>query len=178
MDNLFEDLTKDLGAGNQGGALKTITFGRWDDVLTWPTPSSVVGKEGESTGNVAMRAGAKAFHLYATDETVDLKINSVGERDGKSHESKLAIFHPKSRAKLVNFMNAVQNDELFFIVNDNNGVSYLLGGPKRGADLDSSELTPGTKFSDKNGISISFKYNAEKSYIYTGTDPAAAVVAP
>jgi len=169
---MFEELAKDLATGNMGGAQKIITYGRWADVAEWPTPSIVVGKEGESLGDVVMKPATNAFHIICTEETVDVKINVVGERDGRSQESKLAFSHPKVRAKLLNFLNAIQNEEVFFIVNDNNGVTYLLGDAQRGADIDTAELTTGTKFADKNAGALAFKYSSKQTLEYVGVDPA------
>jgi len=174
----FEELAKDLATGNMGGAQKTITFGRWADVATWPIPSAVVGHEGESTGDVELVDGASAFHVVCTEETVDVKINVVGEQDGRSQESILAFFTPKVRAKLLNFLNAIQNEEVFFIVPDNNGVTYLLGDAQRGANIVTGEATTGTKFTDRNGAATTFKYSAKKTLAYTGIDPADVVVGP
>ena len=172
---MFEEITKDLGSGNMGGAQRSITYGRWADVLTWPVANATVGHEGESDGNVEMAVGANAYHIIATEETVDVKIGLQGELDGKSQLSTLSFFHPKVRAKLLNFMNAIQNEDMFFIVNDNNGVSYLLGDAERGANITTADLTTGTKYSDRNGATLTFTYPSKQILAYTGTDPAAAV---
>lgn len=172
---MLEELAKDLGTGNMGGAQRTITYGRWADVITWPAPSIVVGHEGESEGDIQLAVGAEAYHIIATEETVDVKIAVVGELDGRSQESTITFFHPKVRAKLLNFINAIQNEDLFFIVNDNNGVMYLLGDAQRGANIATGEATTGTKFTDKNGATLTFKYSAKITLAYVGADPAEVV---
>ena len=173
---MFEKLAKDLATGNMGGNQSRIIYGRHADVVTWPTLTVVVGKEGESTGSVIMAAATKAFEIIATEETVDFKIAFVGEKDGKSQKATLTFLHPKLRAKVLAFMNAIGNEDVFFIVSDNNGTQYLMGDAQRGASLDTGEATTGNKFDSKSGLTCTFSYNAKVMLAYMGVDPVVPVI--
>ena len=74
------------------------------------------------------------------------------------------------RKKLLGFMNAAKGRKLFFIVEDNNGVKYLMGDRRRGAILasDSDGASTGTGATERNQTSLKFQYNAPRALAYEG----------
>jgi len=122
----FSDITKDLFQGeNMGGIGMKIYFGLYSDVAAWPTKptgtAATLEALGKLTGDIVMKPGKRMFEMYVTDDTGEFKIETVGELDGKSFVMHLSVFNPGLKPKLLGLLNSVKNDNLVFIVPDNNG---------------------------------------------------------
>ena len=173
----FTDITKNLVDGqNMGGIAQTVYFGLHADVATWPTkPSSPATLEanGELTGSVVMKTGKRLFELYVTDDTGEFEIESVGEKDGKSFVLHLKLFHPGLEKKILGFTNVAKNENLVFIVPDNNGKFFLLGDATRPATFEGADDGMGTKkeTAGRRGMGMHFTYKTANVYEYTGTIP-------
>lgn len=173
----FTDILKDLKDGeNMGGLPQKVYFGYHKDVATWPTkPVTPVSIEEASVlvGDIVMVEGKRMFELYITDDTGEFKIDPVGESDGKSFVEKLTLFHPGLSAKVLGFMNASKNDNLVFIVPDNNGNMYLMGDSLRPATFSASPDGFGTskETAGRRGASMEFSYKTSNAYLYTGSIP-------
>ncbi len=173
----FTDILKDLKNGeNMGGLPQKVYFGYHRDVKTWPTkavaPTSIEDAS-VLVGDVEMLPGKKMFEFYITDDTGEFKFEPVGESDGKSFIAKLSIFHPGLSAKVLGFMNASKNDNLVFIVPDNNGQMYLMGDVLRPATFSASPDGVGTskETAGRRGASMEFSYKTSNAYIYEGSIP-------
>ncbi|HNX37484.1 MAG TPA: hypothetical protein PL124_05375 [Candidatus Cloacimonadota bacterium] len=168
----FVNIDKNLPNGeNMGGLAQLCIFGLWEDVATWPTaPVNPLDVEanGEWVGDVVMKAGKNAFTFYSTDDTSELKINPVGEQDGMSFEEELSIFNPGLKKKLLGFISAAKNENLFFIVQDSEGQWYLLGDDKRAAHMVSGEVGTGKASADRKGASLTFKFKTNTPRAYVG----------
>lgn len=174
----FTDINKDLVNGeNMGGIAMQVFYGLHADVATWPTKpaANVASLEdlGKLTGQLTMKPGKRMFPLYVTDDTGELKFESVGELDGKSFVVKLTVFNPGLKAKLLGFMNAVKNDNLVFVVPDNNGGQFIMGDALRPAIFTGSPDGAGTgkETAGRRGISLEFTYKTANLYSYEGTVP-------
>lgn len=172
----FTNLPKNLPNGdNMGGITQKVYFGYWDDVDTWPTkPESPASLEaaGTLTGDLVMKAGKAMFEMYLTDDTGAFNIEVVGEKDGKSFVQHLILFHPGLEAKLLGFFNAAKNENLVFIVEDNNGQYYLMGDASRPATLEASDSAgTGQATADRRGIGMEFTYKTKGNYVYPGSIP-------
>jgi hypothetical protein len=168
----FVTIDKNLPNGeNMGGLAQNCIFGYWDDVAQWPTaPANPANIEanGQLTGDVIMKAGKKAFSFYSTEDTSELKTNPVGEVDGKSFEMVLTIFNPGLKKKILGFMNAAKNENLFLIATDSDGQHYLLGDALRAAKFDTGEGGTGKATSDRKGVTLTFKFKTNNLRVYVG----------
>lgn len=173
----FQDIQKNLTNGeNMGGIAQTVYFGLHEDVATWPTkPTSPANLEelGAFTGNIEMKPGKRMFPLYITDDTGELQIDPVGEKDGKSFIIHLRFFHPGLKARILGFINATKNENMVFIVPDNNGQQFILGDALRPATMEGADDAAGTskETAGRRGISMHFTYKTSNVYEYTGTVP-------
>lgn len=168
----FVNIDKNLTNGNNmGGLVQYCIFGLWDDVAQWPTAPvnpADIEVEGAWVGDLVMKAGKNAFTFYSTDDTSEVKVNPVGETDGKSFEIVLTIFNPGLKAKVLGFMSAAKNENLFFIATDGEGQSYLLGDSLRAAKYDGGEGGSGKASSDRKGITLTFKFKTNTPRVYAG----------
>ena len=175
MIDLIE-LNKDLDNGSNMGGVAQIYVGYHADVETWPTePVSPTSLEtlATLTGDVLMKAGKRMFPLYATDDTADFKIVPVGELDGKSFEMQLSLFHPGLKKKILGFMNATKNENLVFVVVDNEGQQFLMGSKLKPSIYNSSPDANGTgkATKDRRGLSFEFLFKCKNIYAYPGSIP-------
>ncbi len=178
----FTDITKDLTDGaNMGGIAMHVFFGLYADVLTWPTePSNAISLEalGKLTGDIAMKPGKCLFEMYVTDDSGEFKIEPVGELDGHSYVMHLTVFNPGLKAKLLGFLNAIKNENLVFIVPDNNDQMFLMGDVKRAAVYTGAPDQAGTgkATADRRGMSMEFTFKCKNVYEYTGSVPLTPAV--
>jgi len=177
----LEDIAHDLGHGNVAGIVPELIYGYHEDVLTWPTEPTptVVGEvttplsmaaAGALVGDLIMKDGTKAFKMEFTDDAGQLSIGTVGENDGISCEMTLDIVKAKIQKTILGFQNAAANRKMFFIVTDENGTGYLMGNKKRGASMVSGGdgAKTGTTGSDRNQLSLQFKFKCAKALVYEG----------
>ena len=176
----FQDIQKNLKDGeNMGGISQTVYFGLWADVETFPSkPDNPADIEaaGKLTNDIVMKAGKSMFSMYITDDTGELEIEPVGEKDGKSFVMHLRFFTPGLRDKILGFMNATKNENLVFIVPDNNGQKFLMGDALRPATFEGSDDAMGTskETAGRRGISMHFTYKTSNVYDYPGNVPLTA----
>jgi hypothetical protein len=168
----FVDIDKNLPGGeNMGGLAQNCIFGYWDDVAQWPAapvaPADIEAN-GVLVGDLVMKAGRRAFTFYSTDDTSELKMSPVGEVDGKSFEMALTVFNPGLKKKILGFMNAAKNENLFFIVSDSDGQYYILGDKLRAAKFESGEVGTGKATGDRKGATLTFKFKTNNLRAYIG----------
>lgn len=173
----FTDISKNLPNGeNMGGIAQKVYFGFWNDVQLWPVKPSTpadIEENGVLTGSVEMKVGKRMFEMYITDDTGEFNVESVGEVDGKSYVLHLNLFHPGMQKKILGFMNAAKNDNLFFIVTDAEGQMYLMGDEMRPAVYQGAPYGGGTgrETAARKGMSAEFTYKTGNVYVYEGTVP-------
>ena len=169
----FVNIDKNLPDGeNMGGLTQTVIFGLWDDVAAWPTaPAAPADVEANAAwvGDLVMKAGKKAFTFYSTDDTSELQINPVGETDGISFEMVLTMFNPGLKKKILGFLAAAKNENLFFIAQDNEGQYYLLGDAKRAAKMRAEGgVGTGKATADRKGATVTFVFKTNTPRVYVG----------
>lgn len=173
----FTDINKDLNNGqNMGGIAQIAYFCAWADVETWPTKPAApatLEENGTLTGNLTLKAGKKMNSIYITDDTGEFEIESVGEMDGKSFVTHLRLFNPGLKKQLLGFINYAKNENLVFIVKDNDGQYYLMGDDTRAAIYNGAPDGAGTsrETAGRRGISMEFTYKTANVHTYTGTIP-------
>ena len=161
---------------NMGGIVPKIIFGYHEDVATWPDkPTSGSGAlqldaAGALSGDVVMNNGCKAYSLSFTDNTGGFTIKPQGETGGESFLYELTIISAKVRKKILGFLNATKGRKLFIIVEDNNGLNYLMGDKSHGAMLaaDSDGATTGTAYTERSQTTMKFQYNCTRALVYEG----------
>lgn len=169
----FVNIDKNLPNGeNMGGLAQTIIFGLWDDVASWPTAPvspATIEAYAEWVGDLVLKAGKKAFTFYSTDDTSELQINQVGEVDGISFEMVLNVFNPGLKKKLLGFIAAAKNENLFLIAQDMEGQYFLLGDAKRAAKMIPGDgIGTGKKTEDRKGANLRFRFSTNVPRIYIG----------
>lgn len=173
----FTNINKNLNNGqNMGGIAQICYYCAWDDVLTFPTvPSSpaTIEENGVLTGSVAMKPGKQMYSIYITDDAGEFEIEPVGEKDGKSFVTHLRLFNPGLKKKILGFMNWAKNENLVFIVKDNDGQLYLMGDATRPATYEGAPNGSGTSMetAGRRGISMEFVYKTANLYAYEGDIP-------
>lgn len=163
---------------NMGGIAPVVIFGNADEVGTWPelpTPESGAAAlsmeaAGALVGDLVMASGNRAYKFEFTDDVGSFSIKPQGEQGGESFLYTLSIINAKIRKKILGFVNAVKGKKIFFIVQDNNGVFYLMGDDKRGARLanDSEGFTTGSNPTERNQASLNFTYSCPRALVYEG----------
>lgn len=173
------------GGANMGGITQTVYAAFHKDVKAWPTEpdfETVATLEGLATltGDVTMNLGKNFFPIYLTDDTGELEMESVGELDGKSWVMHLRLLNPGLQKKVLGFINAAKNDNLVFIVPDNNGNQFLMGDATRAAVYAASPDGVGTgkETSARPGVSMEFTFKTKNLYHYDGAIPLTPAVAP
>lgn len=182
----LEDIDHNLGCdgGNVAGIAPEVIFGYSEDVASWPdepVPTKSNNDEGITTplslaeagalvGNVNMKSGTNAFKFAFTEDVGNFTITTDGETDGVSVIMTLTIVKAKISKKVLGFINAAINRKLFFIVQDENGVHYLMGGKRRGCTFvaGGDGATTGTTSSDRNQTTLQFTYRSGKALVYEG----------
>ncbi|TLX73713.1 hypothetical protein E9993_14745 [Labilibacter sediminis] len=181
----LQSINKNLpGGANMGGITQTVYVAYWDDVDTWPTEPDfsagdvAMGAAGELTGNLTLKSTKQFFAIYLTDDTGEFKIDTVGEKDGKSFVKHLSFFHPGLGKEALGFLNMAKNENLVFIVPDNNGNLFLMGDALRPATFEGSPDGAGTgkETAARAGISTEFTYKTKNVYQYTGAVPLTPAV--
>lgn len=161
---------------NMGGIVESVIFGYHDEVATWPdspTPKEAaltLEQAGALEGDVVMANGCKAYKLNFTDNTGSFSIKMQGETGGESFLMELSLVSARIRKKILGFMNAAKGRKLFFIVQDNNDVTYLMGDKHRGALLasDSDGATTGSSPTERNQVSLKFQFTTPRALAYEG----------
>jgi hypothetical protein len=178
----FTNINKDLNNGqNMGGIAQVAYYCAWDDVLTFPTKPTApatIEENGTLTGNIVMKTGKQLFEIYITDDTGEFEIEPVGEVDGKSFVTHLRLYNPGLKKKILGFINWAKNENLVFIVKDNDGQYYLMGDDTRAAIYQGAPDGSGTskETAGRRGISMEFTYKTANVYTYTGTIPLTPAV--
>lgn len=174
---MYENIDKNLTNGeNMAGIAQTIYYGLHADVLNWPAKPQnplTLDAAGKLTGNIEFKPGKCMFKTYLTDDTGEIQFEPVGPKDGKSFVVHLRFFHPGLKSKILGFMNAVKNENMVFIVPDNNGQYFILGDLLRPATYEGAGDGAGTgkETSGSRGIGMEFTYKVSNLYEYTGTIP-------
>lgn len=167
----FEDLKKGDVCGNSTSGVKKIIYGLVDDVAKFPTlPTTQLSLDDyvETIGDIIMKNGKRAYEIYSKLDAAELKYTLQGEEGGKSQKASLEIYHPGFKKKILGFITAAQNANIFVLCKLNNGEWHLLGDEDRGAIIESAEATSGKATADANGASITFNYDTPHPQVYTG----------
>lgn len=174
---MFTDIDKNLENGeNMGGIAQIVYYCLHSDVAFWPTKPvtpATLAENGALTGDLELKAGKQMFKLYITDDTGEFKIDPVGSPDGISYVHKLSLFHPGLGETILGFMNKVKNENMVFIVPDNNGAKFIMGDKTRPATFSGpgDGMGTGKETSSRRGVGMEFTYKSANIYQYNGNIP-------
>lgn len=169
----FVDINKNLPGGeNMGGLTQNLIYGLWDDVLVWPvapvSPSNVE-VNAQWSGDIIMKPGERAYNFYSTDDASELQIRRVGNVDGLSFEMTVTVFNPGLKKRLLGFIAAAKNENLFLIARDSEGQYFILGDNKRAAKMIVGEgIGTGKMTMNRKGAGLIFVYKTNIVRIYAG----------
>ena len=159
MDIIDLDVTE--GRYNMGGNEQYSWFARKSDIGTMPdcvqtdpTGSGNVAELAKVTGDIVMDLGKDFQKIYGTLETVMVKDEQVGERDGKSWKTTFELFFSDINPEILGSLALLNNTRTVWIIKDQNGRKRLLGR-QVAVQLDGVEVGTGTKFEDRRGCKIS-----------------------
>lgn len=156
---------------NRGGIVNRIVVGYADEVATWPElpTAGTMETAGAWNGELAMQSGSKMVQIHITDETGVLNITDQGERGGESFLYDLTVVRAKINALIAGFENAVKGRGLVILVEDRNGVIYLMGDKQAPAyKVAGDGSTTGTTGTDRNQTSLKFQYTCPRKLVYSG----------
>mgnify|MGYP001765650618 CR=1 FL=1 len=174
---MFTDIDKNLVNGeNMGGIAQYIYYGLHSDVEDWPTkPASptTLAENGALTGDIVMKTGKKLNKLYITDDTGEFRIEPVGSPDGMSFILHLLFFHPGLNKDILGLINKAKNENMVFIVPDNNGAKFLMGDQLRPATFagPGDGQGSGKETAARRGMGAEFTYKTANVYQYVGSVP-------
>ena len=175
LNNIDEALSC-VDQDNMGGIVPKLIYGYWDEVATWPdwpAPTSqsslALDAAGAITGDLVMATGKRAYTLEFSDNVGSFSISPQGEQGGISFLYSLTFISKRVRKLILGFLNASKNRKMFFIVQDNNGVYYLMGDKRRGALLQAGDgAVTGTATTDQNQTTCVFNYVSPRALAYEG----------
>ena len=174
LSNIDESLLSCNEQDNMGGIVPRVIFGYHEDVATWPafpTSATSLGMDaaGYMTDDIVMADGKKAYFFDFTDEVGSFSIAPQGDKGNISFLYNLTIISKRIRALSLGFMNAAKNRKMCFLVQDNNGVWYLMGDSRRGALLTASDgAVTGAAPTDANQTTLVFQYVSPRALAYEG----------
>lgn len=184
----FSDLLWPQGKDNMGGLLGELYYIPTEDLDESQLPTLDV--DGVTlTGDFVPKTDKKFFRIYCTRGTGVLQDNSVGERDGKSHENLVDFFIPGAVKNVESFKRRVQNTPCVIVCSDTDGNFRVLGVAALGdegsesvslampAYLESKTGTTGAAGTDRRGSTFQFKSEApHPPLFYDGTIPLTPAV--
>lgn len=186
----LDDINNNLGCeGNSPGVAQRVIYGYCEDVATWPkspTPKTVgeavtpltLEEAGVWVGDLVMNDKKRAFAFDFTADTGNLKIAPGGQVDGTSFTYTLTIVKAQISKKVLGFMNAASGKKMFMLVQDENGVWYLLGNARRGVTIGGDGADTGTSGDDRNQTTLTFAFRNGKALAYEGDTEDLLVLAP
>ena len=187
----MNDLGYVQGRDNAPGLVDQIWIVEAEAVTTpLPTLTGIYGSiaNGEGvvdqlllSGNIALSLSRKFGRVYFTDGSGRVEIKVVGARDSKGTETMITFRYPTINKDSLQMMNRLKNGPLVLIYRQrSNSRLYVCGlqaidqtntvlvGPP--VYLDETTANTGGAPEDENGITFSFKWNANHGPLeYTGT---------
>lgn len=183
----LDDVDHSLGdGGNMAGIISRVIYGYHEDVAVWPDyPSGAVtaldlAASATLIGDVVMKPGTRAFYFDFTEDEGLFKQSPTGETDATSWMYALSLIKAKIQAKVLGFANAAQTRKMFFIVEDENGVRYLMGDKRRGVNLKpgGDGAQTGKNGGERNQMTLEFEWRCKKAYVYEGDVDDVLVMVP
>ncbi|MFC6999583.1 hypothetical protein [Rufibacter roseus] len=166
------DLNGPSGEDNDGG-LRQLGFVA---PMSYFAPAGLKGPKSRSAvatdevtidGAHAFEA-TKGFHpVYMTPDSEELKLEAVGERDGRGQKGTLEFFYPGSEKEGAVFARRVKNLSCIMLVETVEGNRLQLGGPGRGVEITGS-YSSGKQSGGRRGWTFKCEYFTTGLHFYEG----------
>ncbi|SDK35255.1 hypothetical protein SAMN05421823_102532 [Catalinimonas alkaloidigena] len=173
----LQDILWPNGSNNDAGLARMHYYCALDDIDTFPaiaaTPASATSAAELVTvaDDFVFKSGKCFKEFYCTLEKGNMKSTLVGERDGKSAENTVTLFHPGNKDYLLGMIEYLKNTNLVVLVRELDGQIRIFGSEYLPANLDVAESDSGTKVADLKGITVTVKSIGRIAPIYTGAIP-------
>lgn len=168
----FGPLKWACGSENMGGYKNRLLFIPSCSVSTIPElPAEITDADDLVTAAGSFTfttVGDKPIFIYATDKTVKLDAENQGDTDGQSFMQKGEFFHPGSKAEAAAFARKVNNTPGYIILEDANGVQYMVGSKGLPANIKTS-FTGGGDRTDRKGFQFTFEADSFAPFVILGT---------
>lgn len=107
----------------------------------------------EIVGDHTFGANEGFERIFTTKDTAQLLAESIGEKDGKSHDTKVNFFYPGAYADAMGFADKAQYDDHIILVQTLENQWIQVGYKNLGADI-TSNFDSGTLSSGRKGWSF------------------------
>lgn len=168
----FSNLTWPCGSENMGGYKNRLLFIPACLVSAVPELSSTITEAEDlvtAEGSFTFKEETDApILIYATDKTVQLQAENQGETDGQSFRQFGEFMHPGSKADAAAFAREVNNTPGYLVVEDPNGVQYMVGSPGLPCTIKPS-FTGGAARTDRKGFLFTFEADSFCPFVILGT---------
>ncbi len=170
----FGPLKWECGSENMGGYKNRLLFipaCLVSDIPELPDTSTIT-----EAADLVTAAGAFTFKettdtpifIYATDKTVQLQAENQGETDGQSFRQFGEFMHPGSQVAAAAFAREVNNTPGYLILEDPNGVQYMVGSKGLPCTIKPS-FTGGAARTDRKGFLFTFEADSFCPFVVLGT---------
>jgi hypothetical protein len=168
------DLTdlKHVGKDNPGG-LKTKCYYAPESYFETIKRTKTTNLPGDSVtidGAHAFKNGKGFLEMYSTLDFSELKLDPVGERDGRSFKGSIPLFYPGNEKEAAEQAAQLKNEPGILLVEemDGNGVRYIqCGSEGLGVELIPG-YTSGKPSGGRRGWTFTGEFFAQKQYFYEG----------
>lgn len=154
----YTDLDWTPGKSNIPGFNRDVYGIAKSDIVTWPTlPGVVTTKMGELvtyTGKFVLAATAKFTKINIIPEKSNLDGKSQGVKPSKTFLNQFVGIHPGTEAEASAFAMQANNDDMVFLVKENNnGLYRVFGNDMFETNIDVEQKLPGAP-TDEMGTTI------------------------
>lgn len=160
MDTI--DLVHKAGSDNTPGIAQKVFYTPMANVVTLPKPK--VDDSASDTGSFAdlvtivddIVVKEPLNYIYVTLEDGELKHEGQGETDSMSFKNTLEFAHPGTKPEQLGFAQWCKNNDLLFLVPEQDGQLRVLGTRNYPAKLASAPGSTGKKSTDGRKTTFSF----------------------
>lgn len=146
------------------GGIKKVWLGSYNDISSW------TGSNGTYTA-VSMSGYFWSYELIKESSNFSEAITTNVQNGTTFYAQTLEIILNKLQVSTRNEILLLAKNTLVAIVEDNNGVKWILG-KDAGLDITAGTIGSGTAFGDRNGYTITLTGNQkELASMFTGTIP-------
>lgn len=170
----FGPLNWPCGTENMGGYKNRLLFIPACSVSAVPELPAIDATS--TAANLVTAEGAFTFKdtadtpilIYATDKTVQLDAENQGEIDGQSFRQFGQFIHPGSKPEAAAFSRKVNNTPGYLIVEDPNGVQYMVGSKGLPCTIKPA-FAGGAARTDRRAFTFTFEADSFCPFIILGT---------
>lgn len=160
---------------NMGG-IANIWVNYWENIKTFPdrprlsAEAKTFDDAGKWQGDFVCEQGKPFMHFSFKDEAASLTFQEQGEKGSLKVLHTLTVSRNKIESVVAGFTNAVRNSKLVIVVEDNNGVKFILGDKRVPCYMASGQTsTVGEKREDTSLLNLQFEYTCTRLLTFEGS---------